>query len=312
MKATTTIATVILLAGTRLVHSQGSIYMNDYVGGSFLVQVFQAQPLASSPVLIVDGSYSGYEEMGNPANSFLSNPGTTVYPDTPSTIGQFGTYYDVGLLGAAGTAATSYSQLSLAAGSVSSAWNSMLALNPVNNTQGTWSSSDQLATIPGVSSSGLATIAIAVWQNTGAAGAASTLAAAQADGYTWGVSDMVTVTTATGTGMPPNLPTTLTSFSMVDPVPEPSTIALGLMGGSAVLGSRRLKALPVIFKSKIGFAYLGECRLKRTESLNAPCPFIHSVHQKEVPCSRHASLVLDDRKSKCSSPTRTRARLYHQ
>ena len=60
--------------------------------------------------------------------------------------------------------------------------------------------------------------------------------------YTWGVSEMVTTTLATGGEPPGNLPfgpTGLTDFSLVAVIPEPSTIALGVMGTSALLLRRR-------------------------------------------------------------------------
>jgi hypothetical protein len=232
MKKTLTAMT--LLAGAVSVYSQGSVAMSDYypIGGlnTATVEIFvpQNQTLGTS---VTVGALSGHEIMGNTANTYLAAPGTTVYA-TPTGLG---TGYDVGLLGAAGNVVSSgYSALSLAAGSVVSSWYNTKAGNT-----GVWNTANT-ATVAGVGANGLATIALAAWQNTGLQGAAVTLAQAQADGYAWGVSDIVTATLTVGAGTPVNLPTTLTSFSLVPgATPEPSTIALGVIGASAFLFRRR-------------------------------------------------------------------------
>jgi len=228
-----------LLAGAVSVYSQGSVAMTDYFiqNGSLAatVQVFTGQGGAGS--LVTDGAYSGYEVMGNSANTYNAHPGSAVYA-TGTTLGPG---YDIGLLGAAGTQ-TSYSALSLATGSVVSSWLNSSINGPgigLNGNYGVWNAPAAVATVPGVTTGGVATIAIAAWQNSGADGAATTLAAAQADGYMWGVSDMVTTTLATGDASPGNLPSSLTDFSLAVTIPEPSTIALGVIGASALLFRRR-------------------------------------------------------------------------
>jgi len=239
---------MVLLAGAVSVHSQGYVSMNDYgatvghFGQGLEIQIFQAQPLANSTTFVSTGSganQSGYEEMGQPANSYLPQPGTTVYVNSPSTIGPG---YSVGLLALDGGGATSYSQLSLAlypAITVVNTWYNNEFVSSLNNNYGIWQSS-AVEVIPGNAS--IASVAVAVWQNTGTAGAASTLSAAQADGYGWGVSSIQTANLATGTQAPGFLPTTITSFSLVDPVPEPGPIALGLLGASALLFRRGKQA----------------------------------------------------------------------
>jgi alpha-tubulin suppressor-like RCC1 family protein len=207
---------MILLAGATSVYSQGAIGLNDYSGSFGLIQVFQAQPLANSTNKVTVNGFSGYEEIGQPANSYLSHPGATVYATTPSTIGtNSGTNYSVGLLALDGGGATNYSQLSFIANSVVTNWLPRLANatnNPsVNNNYGVWNTAVN-ASIPGNSSN--ASIAIAVWQNNGAAGAAATLDQAQADGYAWGVSGIVSAAVSLPPGFPTGLPNTLTSFSM--------------------------------------------------------------------------------------------------
>jgi len=234
MKKTLTAMT--LLAGAVSVYSQGVVSMNDY-GGPFSIQVFQPQAPGVGTTVSV-GGYSGTEVMGNSANSYIApNSGTTVYA-AKSTIGTAGNSTDIGLLATAGTGATTYNQLSLVTSSISSTWLDSITKSAINNNYGIWSASPSASIGPG--SPTTATVALAAWQNTGPAGAATTLAQAQADGYNWGVSDIATVNLTVGTGSPGFLPTTLTSFSEVAVAsPEPSTIALGVIGASAFLFRRR-------------------------------------------------------------------------
>lgn len=228
-----------LLAGSASVYSQSYISMNDYgyfQSGSLptaAVQVFPTQPLGNSPVLVTVNGYAGYEEMGNPANSYLRVPGTTVYATGQSTIGPG---YEVGLLAIDGIAATSYAQLQVVPNVAINQWWNNEAMDPVDNNYGVWRTTF-VATIPGNST--MASIAVAVWQDMGPHGAASTLAQAQADGYEWGVSGIVTASVATGNEVPTWLPTSLTSFSLVAQIPEPSTVALGILGASALFLRRR-------------------------------------------------------------------------
>ena len=223
-----------LLAGAVSVYSQGAISLNDYGNiGNFSIQVFQPQAPGVGVTVSMNG-LTGTEVQGQPNNSYLPVKGTTLYSGN-STIGPG---YDVGLLALAnGTTATTYDQLSLVSGTTISTWINNPGLTAGNNSLGVWNSSVVAEIGPG--SPTTAAVAIAAWQATGSAGAATTLAEAQADGYHWGVSDIVTANLTVGTGSPGFLPTTLTSFSLVSSVPEPSTIALGVIGASALLFRRR-------------------------------------------------------------------------
>lgn len=81
-----------------------------------------------------------------------------------------------------------------------------------------------------------------------ASGAQATLQVAVLDagGATIGTSDSFTVTLGGG-GVPPSPPASLTGLAaftagggaVVDPIPEPSTIALAILGGAALLFRRR-------------------------------------------------------------------------
>jgi hypothetical protein len=109
---------------------------------------------------------------------------------------------------------------------------------PYNNELGSWVMG-QTASIPG--GTGTYSIAIAVWANLG--NASETLAQAQAAGYAWGFSDIVKATLATSSASAGYLPfgtgaNQLSSFSLIE-IPEPASIALGVMGLSALLFRRR-------------------------------------------------------------------------
>jgi len=94
-----------------------------------------------------------------------------------------------------------------------------------------------LATVPGVPEGGTATIQVRVWDTRG--GTITTWAAALADPtLTKGKSDIVQVPGLGLVTVTPPFPTNLRSFNL-QAVPEPSTIALGVLGVGALLLRRR-------------------------------------------------------------------------
>jgi hypothetical protein len=216
-----------LLAGAVSVYSQGAVSMNDY-NGNFSIQIFTSSSAAASTVPVSYGGFSVNEQQGNTANPFEANPGTMTYTGTPLAAG-----YAIQLLAGAGL-------------------NDPLAsLSPVGNPITTWYSGDgsaglggfwnssALAAIPGTTTT--ASVAIAAWNTEG--GTVNSLAGAQAAGDPWGISS-VGYLDALGSGLqtPPNLPAALTGFSLgASIVPEPSTIALGVIGASAFLMRLRRK-----------------------------------------------------------------------
>jgi hypothetical protein len=252
-----TLIAMTLLAGAVSVYSQGYIMMGNYNSDLFYMQVYG--PEFGGTVEVVDGPYYGFETMGNssygvnpnpptqPYGTYNGAPGTTVYSSSPIN----GTGYDVGLLGVLGTvSAGNYGALSLSTSSVLTGLGTAIGVGP--GAAGSWAAVSA-AIIPGTGN--VYTIAVAAWANTGPAGAANTLLAAQQMGYEWGVSDMITTTLSTGYFPPPESlwldgaygtgANELQSFSLVpgiydyDVIPEPGTIALGVMGASALLFRRR-------------------------------------------------------------------------
>ena len=208
-----------LLAGAVSAYAQGQVLMFDY-GGNFAIQIFSASPSAASPVSVSYGGYTVKEQQGNtPGND---HPGATTYAGTP-----LGSGYDAELL--AGVAGSSLGSLLPVPGSVVTSW-------LTGSAAGYWNSPDLLPSIPGVTTT--ATVAIAAWDNEG--GTIDSLAAAQSAEDPWGISDTAT-TSALGYDIvvPPYLPGGLTSFSLgvfnLSVVPEPSTIALSVIGASALV-----------------------------------------------------------------------------
>jgi hypothetical protein len=214
-----TITTIALLAGAVSGYSQGQVAMNDY-GTTFAIQIFTYSPAANIPVTY--GGYTVMEVQGNTAND--DNPGTTAYPSaTP-----LGAGYEICLL--AGPAGSAVSALSPVAGSTYGTFIS-------TGGGGYWNAGAGLATIPGITTS--ATLAIAAWNTEG--GTVSSLGLAQATpGDAWGISAPATEALGFGSVTPPFLPAGITSFSL-GATPEPSTIALGVIGASAFLMRLRRK-----------------------------------------------------------------------
>jgi len=225
-----------MLAGAATAYSQGTISLLDYGASGFGIVVFA--PQASGPVAVTFGGYIANEVQGNPtlaaSGGLEVNAGTTAYTgavlsgtgyEAQLYAGPAGSTYASGLT-AYGTPVNFYASGSGFAGM----WLAP-AVNPV--------------AIGTVAAGSPAAVAMAAWADTGSKGAANTLAAAQADGYAWGMSAIGTSGNLGGpppAGTPPYLPASLTSFSLGSSVPEPSTIALGVIGASAFLMRLRRKS----------------------------------------------------------------------
>jgi hypothetical protein len=227
MKKTITVMT--LLAGAVSAYSQGTINFSDYNA-----QYGQAV-YAPSTGATVSVTYNGYTVMEVQGASAADKPsgGTTVYSGTPLS----GTGFDAQVLAAPGENDTLL-QLAPIGAPVFFGTSTTIPGRFVTAGQG-YPTTTTTPSVPGSGVNGSVTVALAAWQNNGTAGAATTLAEAQSDGYEWGISALGNIA-ATGGGSitPPLLPAVAGSFSLGS-VPEPSTIALGVLGASALLFRRR-------------------------------------------------------------------------
>jgi len=228
---------VALLAGAASVHAQGQIEWDDYAphngipAGSdgFEITVWQPQGSGTAQVF------------GNGPSDVPA--GTTSYTGVPIGGGSTGT-------GPTGYGNGNNYSIALYAGVGADVPASSLTAVPGASTTfstqygGSWLSAGGVdVTVPGVAYGSTGTFALAAWYNGG-----GTITYAQASvagsGDPYGMSNPVNITLAG----PPSVPSTLnpiTSFSLLansaTTTPEPSTIALGVIGASAFLMRLRRK-----------------------------------------------------------------------
>jgi len=266
MKKSLTI--VALLAGAAAAYSQGTVNFTDYVGGAGGFNIHIWSPNPSAPTVEQTGNssvlFSGSHLNGD-------NPtGTGTYGGT--LIGGSGTAasttlsyangdsFDVGLYAAAGTVSTfSTSTFSLIKSTVgqladastgSTSYAGMFGINATSVNTGSVTLNGS-GGAPTVAAGAAATFAVAAWFTAG--GTLTTLAAAEAvAGTPYGVSPVGSELTGGGGSPPATAPllpglgdpqTTaggITSFSLIT-TPEPSTVALGVIGASAFLMRLRRK-----------------------------------------------------------------------
>jgi hypothetical protein len=244
-----TLVTLSLLAGAVSGYSQGQVAMTDYSRGDFQISVWS--PDLSNPAQEVQGQSSA--AFATAHNTAIDIPsGSTAYTGTPlggnaADTGTSATDYGNGhiwsvqLYAGPGTISL-FGSLSPVAGSTA---NFFINANSVGY-EGSWNSTSA-ATIQGVAGGSPATMAIAAWYNGNGAytSYATALAAQQPTGYsTLGVENLIAAPTPPadlpGLGQPQTISGGITSFSLTT-VPEPSTIALGVIGASAFLMRLRRK-----------------------------------------------------------------------
>jgi hypothetical protein len=248
MKKTLTI--IALLAGATGVYAQGTVELGDYVGGGAPFGITIWSPQLATPTVETQGQW---------ANDL--NAGATVYTGVPlggAATGSGPTAYGNGSLwtlavfaapgvgNAAGVTAAEaagtpvFTSLFFTSGGVGSA----NAGTQGNDTAGAWVKNYQVPTASTLALfPGGATFQLAAWYN----GSGLTLAEAEVTPQIpWGLSTEGSIASLGNNGSPPATVTTLggaspaiTSFSLQEVVPEPSTIALGVMGASALLFRRR-------------------------------------------------------------------------
>jgi hypothetical protein len=232
------------------VYAQGTIIFSDRSLNVLVFSIYAPQASGAS----LQGNSSGTEG-ANGTSDFPA--GTTVYDATSYLGGASGA--GVGLTGpfAAGspiyTQGNEFTAALYAAGSTSLLPASALSLVPqyegtfrtaFNAGTGTFVANAISGTDPGIPNTPAysATVAVAAWYNDN--GFITSLAQAQADNVPWGESTPVLLTglgdlTAAPPVNPPNL-TGIQSFN-VNTVPEPGTIALGVVGVCGFLARRRKK-----------------------------------------------------------------------
>jgi len=248
----TLIISALLLVGSLSAYSQGTVLFQDRQSDMTMhvyapevaTPTVETTGQANSAVGVTADLYEDTVANGFATTGTIVTGGSTVY--TGGAIGNTksgsatpaGAYhYNVGsdftveLYGASG-----YNQTSLAP---LSQYTSVLS---TSSTQGGTFVGVSVNNDPGIPSTtgNQATVALYAWYN---GGIGLTLAQAQTAGDPWGVSlsDNITALGGLGSGTlsTPEDILGLQSFSLITPVPEPSTIALAVMGASALLFRRR-------------------------------------------------------------------------
>jgi hypothetical protein len=219
-----------LLAGAYSVHAQGTVSLGNYVVLSTYIYVSYKPAMGTTVPL-------GGSTQGAPA------PTLTDYAQETS----YGADWTVELWGAAGNNQPESAMLPLTTGLGSGPFVTSPFATPGGTTSditpGTWSTAS-FGTIPGTTGNGSsASVQLAAWYNDG--GVLTTYAAALAAGVPVGLSTIVNTTTGGPNPSGPaatatDLPGTLGNFT-VQTTPEPSTIALGIIGASTFLMRLRRK-----------------------------------------------------------------------
>jgi hypothetical protein len=237
------ITLIALLAGAVGVQAQGTVNFQTYLT-TWNIAVWS--PQVATPTVEVQGNTSTDLPAGT--TSYTGVPiGGSASGSGPTGYGN-GANYEVGLYAVAGTTAPSLAGTTdlLATGHFATSGGTGAA-NVVNGANGglagSWVGNASVA-IPsaGTGLTGVATVELAAWYS---GGGATSYAAAVAAGVPTGVSAVATLDGLGGAnvGSPASFPATLgavTSFSLTT-TPEPSTIALGVMGASAFLMRLRRK-----------------------------------------------------------------------
>jgi hypothetical protein len=222
-----------LLASSTGLFAQGTVQFSD-IASTFTIHIYQPNP--ANPSVEIQGNAANDKPVGATSYAGLTPVGGS---GTGTGLGN-GSEVTVQIeASGGGTSAVALNLLSPVSQYTTTAYTlaagAGLFVKPA------------IATDTGIpnSQNGNATVAIAAWYNNG--GSITSLAAAQAaSGGIWGESQASFITgLGNPQGSPPTTPPALsgiTSFSLtqVSSSPEPSTIALGVMGASAFLLRRRM------------------------------------------------------------------------
>jgi hypothetical protein len=254
MKKTLTL--IALMAGSVGAYAQGTIIWSDYVSG-FTIDVWSPNPANTS-----------VEQIGNTDTDGSPAAGTTVYGGVPlggaatgsgPTAYGNGNSYTIALY--ASTSSSVAVQLTTQDEVASSTFYNSGGTGAANVIEtpangggagfaGAWSlnfGNNTLTVLPGTSSgsAGSAQVQLAAWYS---GGGVTSYAAAVAAGDPAGSSE-IGILNGLGGANPSSPPSTapnlsglgITSFSLATTTPEPSTVALGIMGASAFLMRLRRK-----------------------------------------------------------------------
>lgn len=219
-----------LLAGAYAVHAQGTVSLANYLNLTPYIYVSYKPGTGNSVAL-------GGSTQGTPA------PTLTDYAMETS----YGADWTVALYGAPGNNQPQSALVELTTGLNAGPFATSTFATPggstADTTAGTWNTA-VFGTITGATGNGSsASIQLAAWYNDG--GTITSLAAAEAAGVPFGLSTIVNTLTGGPNPSGPaatatSLPGTLGNFT-VQTTPEPSTIALGIIGASTFLMRLRRK-----------------------------------------------------------------------
>jgi len=236
-----------LLAGAVGAYAQGTLIVGDY-GNNFTIDVFGPQLL--TPTVQTTGQSAADQPpgatvyTGQPLGGSATGSGPTAYGNgalwTVALFAAPGTGNTAGLATAEASGTPIFTSLFQTSGGTGAANSGALG----NDSAGLWAlnlNSGAKTTLTGFT--GGATLQLEAWYS-GGNNTYATDAAGLAGSGPYGSSIIGNITALGGTGSPPATTPTLgasgiTSFSLVTSVPEPSTIALGVIGASTLLFRRR-------------------------------------------------------------------------
>jgi len=251
-----TLAVLTLLAGAVSGYSQGQVYIGDYFNSDYQITIWSPQVATpgteltgNSPATFGPGPVNGGDIPAGTQTGYTGTPlGGSATGATSPTDYANGNLWSVALYAApySGTLATAPLPASdLVAGTTANLYTVAGNIGLYNSTT--------TATIPGVAGGSAAQLEIKAWYNGNGAYPTYEAAAAASPVVPTGYSTIGAETLVALPGTPADLPAPgesqtlaggITSFSLTgatSTVPEPSTIALGIMGASAFLMRLRRK-----------------------------------------------------------------------
>ena len=250
MKKTLTLTTLSLLAGAVGVYAQGTVNWTDYDAYTFSITVFGVDPHLSFIIENYGNTGNGNDIPSGSAGFTQGSWAANNYGGAPLA----GPTYSIGLYL---DTIRAYLLTDITSGTPVATYNGFLT----GTYAGNWTDAGVLTattssvltaagtSLVPVSTGNFLYVGLAAWQNTGASGAVSTYAQAVNDGYARGYEVSTGTLELGNSGSPPATTPNLAGIGLTDfslagevlPVPEPSSIALGVIGASAFLMRLRRK-----------------------------------------------------------------------